>query len=84
MVVDDIANIPPKKRQSIRLQAKSVPTLTPRKIIQKIIVHAAIIADPPTLTIFLKLNSRPKANNRNITPISAHKCTFSLSTTDGV
>ena len=84
MVVDDMANIPPRNRQSIRLHPKSEPTLTPKKIIQKMMVQAAITAEPPTLTIFLKLNSNPKANKRNITPMSAHTCTLSLSTTEGV
>jgi len=44
---------------------------------------AVIMADFPTLTIFLKLNSSPKLNSKNITPISAHKFKFSLSVTVG-
>ena len=35
-----------------------------------ILVHAAIIAVPPTFISFLKLNSNPKAKSRKITPIS--------------
>jgi hypothetical protein len=56
--------------QSIRFHPKAVPTATPNNIIQNIIVQAAIIAAPPTLTIFLKLNSSPKANSKKITPMS--------------
>ena len=84
MVVEDIAIIPPKKIQSIRFQPKEVPTVIPSNIIQNIIVQAAIIAAPPTLTIFLKLNSKPKANKRKITPISAQVCIFAVSITEGV
>jgi len=72
MVVDDMAIIPPRKRQSIRFQPNAMPTPMPSNIMQKITVQAAITAVPPTLTIFLKLNSSPKANNKKITPMSAH------------
>ena len=39
--------------------------------------------DPPTLASFLKLNSRPRPNNKNITPISAQIDTPSRSDTEG-
>jgi len=84
MVVDDMAIIPPRKIQSIRCQPNPVPTATPNNIIQKMMVHAAIIAAPPTFTIFLKLNSNPSANSRKITPISAQVCILAVSITDGV
>ena len=51
---------------------------TANNIIQNIIVQAAIIAAPPTLTIFLKLNSSPKANSKKITPMSAQVCMILL------
>ena len=79
-----MAIIPPRKIQSIRCQPNPVPTATPNNIIQKMMVHAAIIATPPTFTIFLKLNSNPSANSRKITPISAQVCILAVSITDGV
>lgn len=84
MVVEDMAIIPPKKRQSILLHPKPEPTATPSIIIQKMTVHAAITAGPPTFTIFLKLNSSPKAKSRNITPISAQTWMLACSITEGV
>ena len=47
-------------------------------------VSAAIVAGPPTFINFLKLNSNPKANNRNTTPISAQVCILAESMTEGV
>ena len=38
----------------------------------------------PILAIFLNEKSSPSENSRNITPMSAHTCTLSLSTTDMV
>jgi len=35
-------------------------------------IRESVVYKPPTFTIFLKLNSRPRANNKKITPISAH------------
>ena len=58
MVVDDMAIMPPRKIQSIRLPAEPGTTATPNNIVLKMMVHAAIAA-PPTFTIFLKLNSNP-------------------------
>ena len=84
IVVEDIAIMPPRKRQSMRCQPKLIPTPIPNSIMQKIIVQAAMTAEPPTFTIFLKLNSRPSANNKNITPISAHILIFAVSITEGV
>lgn len=81
MVVDDMAIIPPRKRQSILCQPKQNPIPKPNKIMKNMIVHAATIADPPTFMIFLGLNSRPKANKRKITPISAHVLTSDASVT---
>jgi hypothetical protein len=47
-------------------------------------LQAAITAALPALTSFLKLNSNPSANNRNMTPISDHVCMLAVSMTDGV
>ena len=82
MVVDDIANIPPRKIQSIRPHPKACPTLVPSVIIQKMIVSAAITGDIPILIIFLKEKSSPSENSKKITPMSAHVCISASSTTD--
>ena len=50
---------------------------------EKIWVKAVIEAVPPTLSNFLKLNSNPKLNNRNITPISAQIVILFVSLTVG-
>ena len=83
-MVDDIAIIPPRNRLSIRCQPKPIPTPIPNKIIQKMMVQAAMMAEPPTLTIFLKLNSKPRANSKKMTPISAHVLILAVSITEGV
>ena len=79
-----MANIPPKYRQSMRCHPKDHPTKIPTNIIQNIMGHAAMTAVPPTFTSFLKLNSNPRANNKNITPISDHVWILATSMTDGV
>ena len=56
-----------ENRLSIRCQPNPIPTAIPRRIIQKIMVQAAITAVPPTLTIFLKLNSNPRAKSKKMT-----------------
>ena len=84
MVVEDIAIMPPRNRQSILLHPKAEPTAMPSMIMQKMTVQAAITAGPPTLTIFLKLNSSPNAKSRKMTPMSAHTFMLALSMTEGV
>ena len=84
MVVDDMEIIPPRKRASILLHPKAEPTVKPRKIIPKMMVRAAMMAGPPTLTIFLKLNSNPRANRRKMTPMSLQTWMLAVSMTDGV
>ena len=84
IVVEDMAIIPPKKMQSIRCHPKLIPTPIPKRIIQNIMVQAAMTAVPPTFTIFLKLNSSPNANRRKITPISAQVLILAESITEGV
>ena len=83
-MVDDIASIPPKKMQSILGHPKRCPTQTPNIDMQKMIVMVEIMGEAPIFRIFLNEKSRPNENNRNITPMSAHSCTFSVSTTDAV
>ena len=41
-------------------------------------------AGPPTLTIFLKLNSSPRANRRKMTPMSDQVWMLAVSMTEGV
>ncbi|MNL51475.1 hypothetical protein D3C87_1745770 [compost metagenome] len=71
IVVDDTDNIPPKKMLSIVDHPIAFPATKPISSINTTSTIAVIDAEPPTLTSFLKLNSRPRLNNRKITPISA-------------
>ena len=51
---------------------------------QKMIEQAEMMGDAPIFRIFLNEKSKPNENSRNITPMSAHRCMFSESTTDAV
>src|SRR5690606_28335742 len=79
IVVDDMERMAPKKILSIKFQPSNFPVVKPTIIISTICTAAVILADPPTLTSFLKLNSSPKLNSKKITTISAHTSTFSIS-----
>ena len=83
IVVDDMASIPPRNMQFIWLQENSFPTQMPKSIMEKTMVRAAMMGALPILRIFLKEKSRPREKSRNITPMSAHDCMFSLSTARG-
>ena len=83
IVVDDMASIPPRNMQFIWLQENSLPTQMPKSIMEKTMVRAAMMGALPILRIFLKEKSRPREKSRNITPMSAHDCMFSLSTARG-
>lgn len=75
IVVEDIHSIPPKNNELIKFHfKKKVAKAMPVDIIPAIITIAAITAELPTFINFLKLNSRPKVNNRNMMPISAQTC----------
>ncbi len=84
MVVELMQIIPPRNSASILLQPKAEPTRKPRMIIPKMMVSVAMMAGPPTFTIFLKLNSSPRAKSRKMTPISDHTWMLAASITDGV
>ena len=84
MVVDDMANIPPRKMQSILPHPNKLPTVKPSIIIQKMMAMADMMGEIPILIIFLNEKSSPNENSRNITPISAHRCTLATSATDAV
>ena len=79
-----MASIPPRKMQSILPQPNTWPTTIPSIIIQKMMVIADMTGEAPILRIFLNEKSNPNENSRNITPISAHRCTLAISTADGV
>ena len=68
----------------MRDQPKAWPTNTPNIAMQKMMLMVVIIGEAPIFRIFLNEKSRPSENNRNITPMSAQRCTFSVSTTDAV
>ena len=74
----------PKNKLFILPQPNKWPMPDPKLIIQNRMRHAATIGPPPILTIFLKLNSSPNVNIRNITPISAHTLSVAVLATDGV
>ena len=82
MVVELMASMPPRNMQSMRPQPKAWPTVMPSTIMQNTTKHVAMNGDDPILSIFLNEKSRPRENNRNITPMSAHVCMLAISTTD--
>ena len=84
MVVELMASIPPRKMQSIFDQLNRCPTATPSNAMEKMMVMVEMIGDAPIFRIFLNEKSNPSENSRNITPMSAHRCTFFVSTTDAV
>ena len=84
MVVELIANIPPRKMQSMRLHPKAWPATMPSTTMQNTTEHVAITGEAPILIIFLNEKSRPKENRRNITPMSPHVPMSVRSTTDMV
>ena len=71
IIVDDILSIPPRKMQSILPHPSRLPTPVPMRSIALMTVSAITNALPPTVAIFLKLNSSPSPNIRNTTPIFA-------------
>ena len=84
MVVELMASIPPRNRQSILLHPKSLPANTPSIDMQNIIVMVEMMGEAPILRIFLNEKSSPNENSRNITPMSAQSFMLSKSTTDAV
>ena len=84
IVVDDMASIPPRKIQSMRDHPKPCPTTIPSIDMQKMMETVDMMGEAPIFRIFLNEKSSPSENSRNMTPMSAHRCTFSVSTTDAV
>ena len=68
-----MANIPPRKMQSIFCHPKARPTSSPSIDMQKMMVIVDMMGDAPIFRIFLNEKSRPSENSRNITPMSAHR-----------
>ena len=81
--VDDIDSIPPRKMLVMCENPIRFPAVYPRNIIPDTITTAATTAVLPTLISLRKENSRPIANSRNITPMSAHILMFAVSATVG-
>ena len=84
MVVELIANMPPRKMQLIFDHPKRCPARMPMVIMQKTMVIVAMMGAAPIFKIFLKEKSSPKENNVNMTPMFAHVSIFSSSMTDMV
>ena len=83
IVVDDIDNIPPRKRLLICENPSKCPIIKPPVIIPITIISAVTTAEPPTFTNFLKLNSSPRENSNTTIPICAQNSIFSAVLTDG-
>ena len=83
IVVDELANIPPRNKLSITDHCNHLPNRKPAIVIKAISTNAVMDAEPPTLINFLKLNSRPNPNSKNITPSSATTSILSISITVG-
>ena len=84
MVVDDMANMPPRKRLSMLDHPNRWPTMLPSDIMQNMTAQAAMMGPAPMRNIFLNENSRPRVNIRKITPMSAQVCMLPVSATVGV
>ena len=76
-------SIPPRNMDSILLQPIASPTRNPRMNIPTHWVMAVMSALLPTLRSFLKLNSKPSANRRNMMPMSDHSLTSAVLETVG-
>ena len=84
MVVELMLSIPPRKILSIMFQPKSDATIPPMPIMQHITIIAVRMGCIPMRTIFLKENSKPNVNMRNMTPKSLHSSMPPMLLTEGV
>jgi hypothetical protein len=71
MVVEEMDRIPPRKILSMVAQPSILPVKYPAASMNITSKTAVTEAGAPTFISFLKLNSNPRLNRRNITPISA-------------
>ena len=83
IVVDDIESIPPKNRLFMLVNPSNRPAKKPAVIIPITIIRAVTTAEPPTLSNFLKLNSKPSENSSTTIPICAQNSMFDSVTTEG-
>ena len=70
--MEDIDSKPPRKTLSIKLQDRAWAVTNPIRNTPMNFTAAVTMALPPTFSNFLKLNSKPRPNIRNIMPISDH------------
>ena len=83
MVVDDIDSMAPRNNELINEKSIKRPSPSPTSSIPTTQLVAVIIAEPPTLSNFLKLNSRPSEKSNTTMPICAQKSILASSVTDG-
>ena len=76
-IVEDIDRRPPRKTLSIRLQPSACDVTKPMMNTPANLRRAVTMALAPTFINFLKLNSSPSPNIRNMIPISDHWWTVS-------
>ena len=84
MVVLDMASMPPRKMQSIFDQPNTCPTTMPSNDMKKTMLMVLMMGEAPIFRIFLNEKSSPSENRRNMTPMSAQRWMFDISTTDAV
>ncbi len=83
MVVDDIESMPPRNRLLMLENPSRCPIENPAHIMPITIISAVTTAEPPALSSFLKLNSRPSENSSTTMPICAQKSMLLSVVTDG-
>ena len=83
MVVDDIDSIPPRNRLLMWEKFRKWPTINPVAIIPMTIISAVTMAEPPTLSNFLKLNSNPRENRSTTMPSCAQNSILLSVVTEG-
>ena len=77
MVVDDMDIMPPRKMAFTVEKCSILPTTKPRPSMPVTIIRQVMMAELPTLSSFLKLNSSPKENSSTMMPIWAQNSMFS-------
>ena len=83
MVVDDMESMPPRKRLLMLVKPSRWPIPNPVTIMPATIIRAVTTAEPPVLTSFLKLNSRPREKSSTMIPIWAQNSMFASVVTEG-
>ena len=83
IVVEDMESIPPRNRLLMVVKSRRCPMRNPVPIMPVTIMSAVTTAEPPVLSSFLKLNSRPRENSSTMIPICAQNSMFSSVVTEG-